>query len=103
MTLHTGVSSLEVETDVVEDQVLYAEPFAVPPRTAEAVNAARREGRPVIAVGTTATPARREIRRSRRAGSACRSSPARQARLPPGFIPSGQAEPRRDRDQAALA
>jgi S-adenosylmethionine:tRNA ribosyltransferase-isomerase len=53
VVLHTGVSSLEVEADEVEDQVLYPEPFAVPAETAEAVNAAREQGRPVIAVGTT--------------------------------------------------
>jgi S-adenosylmethionine:tRNA ribosyltransferase-isomerase len=53
VTLHTGVSSHEVEANEVEEQVLYAEPFEVPRRTAEAVTAARREGRPVIAVGTT--------------------------------------------------
>jgi S-adenosylmethionine:tRNA ribosyltransferase-isomerase len=53
VTLHAGVSSHEVEEDEVEDQVLYAEPFAVPEQTAAAVTAARREGRPVVAVGTT--------------------------------------------------
>jgi S-adenosylmethionine:tRNA ribosyltransferase-isomerase len=53
VTLHAGVSSHELEADEVEEQVLYAEPFAVPERTAEAVTAVRREGRPVIAVGTT--------------------------------------------------
>ena len=51
--LHTGVSSLEVEAEEVEAQPLYAEPFRVPADTADAVNAARREGRRVIAVGTT--------------------------------------------------
>ena len=53
VTLHAGVSSHELDADEVEEQVLYAEPFTVPERTAEAVTAARREGRPVIAVGTT--------------------------------------------------
>ncbi|HET7041083.1 MAG TPA: S-adenosylmethionine:tRNA ribosyltransferase-isomerase, partial [Gemmatimonadales bacterium] len=53
ITLHTGVSSHEVEADEVEQQPLYAEPFAVPRRTADQINAARREGRPIIAVGTT--------------------------------------------------
>ncbi|HEY4574687.1 MAG TPA: S-adenosylmethionine:tRNA ribosyltransferase-isomerase, partial [Thermoanaerobaculia bacterium] len=53
ITLHTGVSSHEVEADEVERQPLYAEPFAVPRRTAERVNAARQEGRPIVAVGTT--------------------------------------------------
>lgn len=53
ITLHTGVSSLEVETEVVEDHPMYPEPYTVPAETAAAVNAARREGRRVIAVGTT--------------------------------------------------
>ena len=53
IVLHTGVSSLEVETEEVEDQVLYPEPFVVPAETADAVNTARVEGRQVIAVGTT--------------------------------------------------
>jgi S-adenosylmethionine:tRNA ribosyltransferase-isomerase len=53
IVLHTGVSSLEVEAEEVEDHPLYPEPFAVPQETAEAVNAARREGHPVVAVGTT--------------------------------------------------
>ena len=53
IVLHTGVSGLEVETERVEDHPLYPEPFVVPPDTAEAVNRAREQGRPVIAVGTT--------------------------------------------------
>lgn len=53
LTLHTGVSSLEVETEEVEEQPLCAEPFYVPVDTAKAINAARKAGRRVIAVGTT--------------------------------------------------
>jgi S-adenosylmethionine:tRNA ribosyltransferase-isomerase len=53
ITLHTGVSSQEVEVDEVEEHPLYPEPFFVPGTTAKAVNAARRDGRRVIAVGTT--------------------------------------------------
>jgi S-adenosylmethionine:tRNA ribosyltransferase-isomerase len=53
IVLHTGVSSLEVEEETVEEHPLYPEPFRVPSATAEAVNAARREGRRVIAIGTT--------------------------------------------------
>ena len=51
--LHTGVSSLEVDADELEDQAMYPEPFQVPPATAQAVNAAMKEGRRVVAVGTT--------------------------------------------------
>jgi len=55
--LHTGVSSLEIDDEEVERQPLYPEPFLVPAATAAAVNAARSEGRKVIAVGTTAVRA----------------------------------------------
>ncbi len=53
IVLHTGVSSHEVETDELEEQTLYAEPFWVPAATASAVNDTQRAGRRVIAVGTT--------------------------------------------------
>ncbi len=53
LVLHTGVSSLEVETEEVESQPMYPEPFEVPAATARAVNAARARGQRVVAVGTT--------------------------------------------------
>lgn len=53
LLLHTGVSSLEIDTEQIEEHRLYAEPFSVPVATAKAVNQARAEGRRVIAVGTT--------------------------------------------------
>ncbi len=53
IVLHTGVSSLEVESAMLEDHPMLAEPFVVPARTAQRVNAARTAGRRVIAVGTT--------------------------------------------------
>ena len=53
IVLHTGVSSLEVDSDELEDQAMYAEPFTVPVDTARAVNETRANGGRVIAVGTT--------------------------------------------------
>ncbi len=47
--LHTGVSSLEIETDEVEAHTLPPEPFRVSAATAGKVNDAKR----VIAIGTT--------------------------------------------------
>jgi S-adenosylmethionine:tRNA ribosyltransferase-isomerase len=47
LTLHTGVASLE------SDEEPTPEPFHIPRATAQAVNDARREGKRVIAVGTT--------------------------------------------------
>jgi S-adenosylmethionine:tRNA ribosyltransferase-isomerase len=53
IVLHTGVSSLEMQTEDIEQHALYPEPYRVPRITAEAVNVARAEGRRVIAIGTT--------------------------------------------------
>jgi len=60
ITLHTGVSSLEIEYDQCESgcrggecNPLYAEPFRVSKATARAVNRTRQLGGRVIAVGTT--------------------------------------------------
>jgi S-adenosylmethionine:tRNA ribosyltransferase-isomerase len=47
LLLHTGVASLE------QDEPPYEEFYRVPARTAELVNATRRDGKRVIAVGTT--------------------------------------------------
>jgi S-adenosylmethionine:tRNA ribosyltransferase-isomerase len=51
LVLHTGVASLEAH------EPPYAEYYRVPPITAALVNSARREGRRVVAVGTTAVRA----------------------------------------------
>lgn len=53
IVLHTGVSSLEVDSEELEAQTMYSEPFEVSAATAKAVNDAKAEGRRVIAVGTT--------------------------------------------------
>jgi len=47
LVLHTGVASLEA------DELPYPEPYRVPAATAARVNATRREGGRVIAIGTT--------------------------------------------------
>jgi S-adenosylmethionine:tRNA ribosyltransferase-isomerase len=51
LLLHTGVASLE------DHEPPYEELFRVPPETADRVNAARRGGHRVVAVGTTAVRA----------------------------------------------
>ncbi len=53
ITLHTGVSSLELNTENIEEQTLYPEPFEVPLKTAEVINLARTQNQRIIAVGTT--------------------------------------------------
>lgn len=71
IVLHCGVSSLEVESDPVEAQPLYPEPYHVPPDTADAVNTTLRHGRRVIAVGTSV------VRALESAWSGCAVHPSR--------------------------
>ncbi len=51
--LHSGVSSLEIETATVEKQAVYPEPFDVSETTANLVNETRDAGHRVVAIGTT--------------------------------------------------
>lgn len=53
ITLHTGVSSLEIESETIEDAVLYPEPFEVTKTIAKQINQTREQGGRIIAVGTT--------------------------------------------------
>ncbi|MCI4328185.1 MAG: S-adenosylmethionine:tRNA ribosyltransferase-isomerase [Thermoplasmata archaeon] len=53
VTLHTGVSSLEIDTEDAGTFPLYPEPFEVPAGTVDAVQRSRARGGRVVAVGTT--------------------------------------------------
>jgi len=54
VTLHVGIGTFTpVREDIVEDHVMDTEEYEISLDTAEKVNAARREGRRVVAVGTT--------------------------------------------------
>ncbi len=54
VTLHVGLGTFApVRVDRVEDIHLHRERYTLPPKTADAINAALRENRRVIAVGTT--------------------------------------------------
>ena len=53
IVLHTGVSSLEVTCERVEDAPMYPEPFAVPASTVAAIERTRSRGGRVVAVGTS--------------------------------------------------
>ncbi len=54
VTLHVGLGTfLPVRAERVEDHAMHEEEYTVPASAADAVNRARREGRPVVAVGTT--------------------------------------------------
>ena len=54
ITLHVGLGTfLPVKADNLADHVMHEERFELPADTADAINAAKREGRRIIAVGTT--------------------------------------------------
>lgn len=54
VTLHVGLGTFQpVKTDVIEEHVMHGESVEVSEETAQKINAAKREGRRVIAVGTT--------------------------------------------------
>lgn len=54
VTLHVGAGTFQpVQVDRIEDHRMHAERYVVPEHTADLVNAARGEGRRVVAVGTT--------------------------------------------------
>ena len=54
VTLHVGLGTFApVKAESLADHVMHEERFELPAVTAEAINAAKREGRRVIAVGTT--------------------------------------------------
>ncbi len=54
LTLHVGLGTfLPVRSSTVEDHTMHTEEYTIPPATAAAVNRAKKEGRAIIAVGTT--------------------------------------------------
>ncbi len=54
MTLHVGLGTFQpVRVERVEDVRLHAERYTISEETAAALNAARREGRRIVAAGTT--------------------------------------------------
>ncbi len=53
LTLHVGPGTFVPVRNGIDDHIMEAESFSVPIETAQAVAAARRQGRRVVAVGTT--------------------------------------------------
>jgi len=54
ITLQVGLGTFEpIRSERVEDHPIHGEAYEIPEATAAAVNRAKREGRPVLAIGTT--------------------------------------------------
>lgn len=55
VTLHVGLGTFRpVSEEIIEEHKMHREFYTVSPEAAEAINRARREGRRIVAVGTTA-------------------------------------------------
>jgi S-adenosylmethionine:tRNA ribosyltransferase-isomerase len=70
ITLHVGLGTFQpVRVDRTEDIRLHAESFTFPGDTAAAINRAQKEGRRIIAVGTTTTRTLEHIARRKSPGA----------------------------------
>jgi S-adenosylmethionine:tRNA ribosyltransferase-isomerase len=83
VTLHVGLGTfLPIRSETIESHVMHAEAYDVPNDSARMVNEALREGRDVLAVGTTAV----RTLESAFQGGAVRAGPGRSALfIYPGF------------------
>lgn len=54
LTLDVGLGTFQpIHSQTLEEHVMHAEAYEIPPETAERINEARAAGRPILAVGTT--------------------------------------------------
>jgi S-adenosylmethionine:tRNA ribosyltransferase-isomerase len=54
LTLEVGLGTFQpIHTERVEEHEIHREPYEIPQETAQSIARARREGRPVLAIGTT--------------------------------------------------
>jgi S-adenosylmethionine:tRNA ribosyltransferase-isomerase len=54
LTLHVGLGTFQpIRSETLEGHRMHDEAYEIPPETAECVEAARKTGRPILAVGTT--------------------------------------------------
>ncbi|PYU67803.1 MAG: tRNA preQ1(34) S-adenosylmethionine ribosyltransferase-isomerase QueA [Acidobacteria bacterium] len=54
LTLHVGLGTFQpIHGETLEGHVMHAEAYEIPAETADGIQAARRAGRPILAIGTT--------------------------------------------------
>jgi S-adenosylmethionine:tRNA ribosyltransferase-isomerase len=85
LTLHVGLGTFQpVRVEQTEEIHLHSEPYSIPAATADAINRARKEGRRIIAVGTTVTRTLEHIAREARDEEVTAHSSATSLFLSPG-------------------
>jgi S-adenosylmethionine:tRNA ribosyltransferase-isomerase len=58
LTLHVGLGTFQpIRSDTLEGHAMHAESYDIPPETAERIARAKRQGRSILAIGTTAVRA----------------------------------------------
>jgi S-adenosylmethionine:tRNA ribosyltransferase-isomerase len=86
LTLHVGLGTFQpVRVERTEDIRLHSEPYSITTATAEAINHARREGRRILAVGTTVTRTLEHIARESADAEIAAHSGATSLFLSPGL------------------
>ncbi|EST51576.1 S-adenosylmethionine tRNA ribosyltransferase [Brevibacillus panacihumi W25] len=55
ITLHTGLSSMTIETEELEEHQMYSESYSISENTARKINETKEKGNKIIAIGTTVT------------------------------------------------
>lgn len=84
VTLHVGIGTFKpVTADLVHEHRMERERYEIPPVTAEAIDRARREGRRIVAVGTTV------VRTLESAALAAATSASATGTAPAGIVPAG--------------
>lgn len=85
ITLHVGMGTfLPVRTENLEDHVMHTESYHVSQEVADKVNAAKKEGRKVVAIGTTSVRTL-ESAVDRTTGLLCAESSSTNLFIKPGF------------------
>ena len=78
VTLHVGLDTFRpVSEDDPQEHAIHTEYYEMPENTAETLNRARQEGRPIIAVGTTSVRTLEQVGRDVEANGAVDGSPVR--------------------------
>lgn len=89
ITLEVGLGTFEpIRTELLEDHIVHSEAYEIPESVALAIERARRESRPILAVGTTVVRALEDAA-ERVAGEGSRAAAG-----PPACIAPGAAEAR---------
>lgn len=71
ITLNVGLGTFQpIRTDNLEEHPIHSETYEIPAQTAASIAAARREGRPILAVGTTVVRALEDAARKAAASGA---------------------------------